>query len=190
MKHHATDWRRDCVAPGLREELFHVPPNRFTFAIRVGGDEDLACAFGDPLEVGEDVFFAFDGHVLRCEAVLDIDAEFFGREIADMTDRGADGHVQISFEDLIALDPDIIIVSMPLHQGAGTQGDRGGASQRLLETEPSLRGLRAIQKKHILALPPSLFASGSQSIVRGAEMLAAQVDALLARETHEPEQHE
>ncbi len=107
-----------------------------------------------------------------------------------MTERGADGHVQISFEDLIALDPDIIIVSMPLHQGAGTQGDRGGASQRLLETEPSLRGLRAIQKQHILALPPSLFASGSQSIVRGAEVLAAQVDALLARETHEPEQHE
>ena len=84
----------------------------------------------------------------------------------------------------------LILVSMPLHGGDGPQGDRGGASQRLLETEPSLRGLRAIAKKRIVALPASLFASGSQSIVRGAEVLAAEVDALLALEAREPEKRE
>ncbi|MEO6710523.1 MAG: ABC transporter substrate-binding protein [Planctomycetota bacterium] len=107
-----------------------------------------------------------------------------------MAERGADGHVQVSFEDLIALDPDLILVSMPLHQGEGTQGDRGGASQRLLETEPSLRELRAVQQKRIVALPPSLFATGSQSIVSGAEALAAAVDAMLAREAAPAEKRE
>ncbi len=93
-----------------------------------------------------------------------------------------DGHAQVSFEDLIALDPDLILVSKPLHGGEGTQGDRGGASQRLLENEPSLRGLRAIKNHRIVALPPNLFATGSQSIVAAAEALARAVDELLASE--------
>lgn len=93
-----------------------------------------------------------------------------------------DGHVQVSFEDLIALDPDLILVSKPLHGSEGTQGDRGGASQRLLENEPSLRGLRAIKNHRVVALPPNLFATGSQSIVAAAEALAAAVDGILARE--------
>ena len=70
------------------------------------------------------------------------------------------------------------------------QGDRGGASQRLLESEPSLRGLRAVVQKRIIALPPSLFATGSQSIVRGAEVLAVAVDEMLAREAAATEKHE
>lgn len=105
-----------------------------------------------------------------------------------VAEAGREGHVQISFEELIDLDPDLILVSKPLHGTTGTDSDLGGASRHVLETEPSLRGLRAVKQGHIVALPPNLFASGSQSIVAGAEALAAAVDALLEQAQQPAEQ--
>lgn len=102
-------------------------------------------------------------------------------------DAGRDGHVQVTFEDLISIDPDLILVSSPLRDGDSSLGDRGGASERLLRSEPSLRNLRAVRLGRIVALPPSLFATGSHSIVRGAEELARAVDDMLAREKIAPE---
>lgn len=95
---------------------------------------------------------------------------------------GRVGHVQITFEELIALDPDLILVSKPLRGGDSTSGDFGGASQRVLESEPSLQSLRAVREERILALHPNLFATSSHNLVLGAEELAREVDRLLARE--------
>jgi iron complex transport system substrate-binding protein len=94
---------------------------------------------------------------------------------------GASGHVGIGFEELLTLDPDLILVSQPLRMEPGQAGDRGGASEKLLYAEPSLAGLRAVREKRIVALPAWLFATGSHEIVRGAEVLAGEVDALRAR---------
>jgi ABC-type Fe3+-hydroxamate transport system substrate-binding protein len=99
-----------------------------------------------------------------------------------MAETGREGHVQIAFEELIALDPDILLVSKPLRQDAGSQGDRGGASAELLRSEPSLRGLRAVKLDRIVALPPQLFATASQELITGAETLADAIDALLKAE--------
>lgn len=93
---------------------------------------------------------------------------------------GRVGHVQVSFEELIAIDPDVIIVQRPLRESGGTQGDRGGASEAILRGEPSLSGLRAVRDSRIVSLPPSLFATGSHALVRGAEVLSAEVDAIVA----------
>lgn len=98
-----------------------------------------------------------------------------------MTARGLQGHGGITFEDLLALDPDLIVVSEPLRMGEGASGDRGGASERLLRSEASLSGLRALREDQLVALPAWLFATGSHELVSAAEELARRMDALDAR---------
>lgn len=99
-----------------------------------------------------------------------------------LTSRGIEGHVTITFEQLIDFDPDAIVLSEPLNAPTGHAGDRGGASETLLLTEESLAELRAVQGRRFLRLPAGLFASGSQGIVAAAEWLAREVDALRARD--------
>jgi iron complex transport system substrate-binding protein len=96
-------------------------------------------------------------------------------------ERGTVGHAAATFEDLLALDPDLIVTSQPLKMGEGSSGDRGGASGKLLRTEPMLAGLRAVREDRIVALPAWLFASGSHELVTGAEKLESEIEALLLR---------
>ena len=88
VEHDAADRRRHGVPGRLRKELFHMPPNGFPFAVRVGGDEDFARAFGDAFEFGQDVFFPLDRDVIGGEAMFDVDAQLLGWQIAHMTHRG------------------------------------------------------------------------------------------------------
>ena len=94
---------------------------------------------------------------------------------------GKRGHFQISFERLLVIDPDLILVSRPLSQPAGPSGDRGGASESILLNESTLADLRAVRERRIVSLPAWLFATESHELVSGAEALAREVDALLAR---------
>jgi iron complex transport system substrate-binding protein len=96
---------------------------------------------------------------------------------------GREGHSMLGFEALLAHDPDLILTSRPLREGAGPAGDRGGASRDLLLSEPSLASLRAVREEAILALPARFFATGSHELVAAAEALAAEVDAWLARKS-------
>ncbi|HVS16987.1 MAG TPA: ABC transporter substrate-binding protein [Planctomycetota bacterium] len=91
---------------------------------------------------------------------------------------GRRGHVTLSFEELIRLDPDVIVVSTPLHTDVGHAGDRGGASRGVLESEPSLAGLRAVRERRIVGLPPGLFACASQRVVDAAEVLVGELERL------------
>src|SRR5262249_12615659 len=93
-----------------------------------------------------------------------------------IAERGASGHVGIGFEELLTLDPDLILVSQPLRTAAEHAADRGGASERLLYAEPSLANLRAVREKRIVALPAWLFATGSPQLVRGAGVAAGDGD--------------
>ena len=100
---------------------------------------------------------------------------------------GREGHATISFEELLRLDPDLILVSRPLQMEEGSAGDRGGASERLLLSESSLAGLRAVRERRIVSLPAWLYATASHEIVSGAEALALSVDELLGRLAAAPE---
>lgn len=95
---------------------------------------------------------------------------------------GRAGHGPMSFEELLLLDPDLIVVSTPLHTDVGHAGDRGGASRAVLEAEPSLAGLRAVREGHIVGLPPGLFACASHRVVDAAEALAAELERLGAED--------
>lgn len=91
---------------------------------------------------------------------------------------GRVGHVSLSFEELLLLDPDVIVVSTPLFTDAGHAGDRGGASEAVLLSEPSLAGLRAVRERRIARLSPGLFACASQRVVAAAEALAGELERL------------
>ena len=92
---------------------------------------------------------------------------------------GRSGHFQITFEQLLVIDPDLIVVSQPLLQPAGPAGDRGGASKRILLEEATLGDLRAVRAGRIVSLPAWLFATGSHELVAGAEALSRAVDEML-----------
>jgi iron complex transport system substrate-binding protein len=124
--------------------------------------------------------FGSSGMTAGTETTIDAQLQLCGLVNAASED-GRSGHFSISFEQLLVIDPDLILVSRPLRQAAGPSGDRGGASERILVQEASLEGLRAVREGRIVSLPAWLFATGSHELVAGAEALAAEVDALLLR---------
>lgn len=91
---------------------------------------------------------------------------------------GRVGHVNLTFEELLLLDPDVIVVSAPLHTDVGHAGDRGGASEAVLLSEPSLAGLRAVRERRIARLSPGLYACASHRVVDAAEALVAELGRL------------
>jgi iron complex transport system substrate-binding protein len=88
------------------------------------------------------------------------------------------GHERLTFEELIAIDPDVIVHSERF-------GEASSGTEQLLREEPALRGLRAVRAGRIVALHPRFFSTCSQEVVTGAEQLAAKVDALLAESAPE-----
>ncbi len=95
--------------------------------------------------------------------------------------QGREGHIDLGFEGLIALDPDVIVVSAPLRLPPSAQGDLGGASERVLLQASQLASLRAVRERRIVALPAWLFATGSHEIVSAAEALREALDELERR---------
>jgi len=95
--------------------------------------------------------------------------------LAGLTNAAADrvGHLRCSFEDLLGMNPDLLVVSGP---GAF---DRKGATEQLLRTEPALGGLRALAGQRVIVLPAWLYDTVSQHIVTAAEALARGADRAL-----------
>ncbi len=87
-------------------------------------------------------------------------------------------HVKMDFEQLLVIDPDLIVVGAPLRAEHGHAGDKGGASREVLLSEPRLASLRAVREKRIVELPPGLYACASHLVVEAAEVLAQRVDEL------------
>jgi iron complex transport system substrate-binding protein len=87
---------------------------------------------------------------------------------------GRQGHGRCSFEELLALDPDLIVVA-----GRSAWNGEGGTAE-LLRTEPALAGLRAVAADRIVVLEPRLYSGLGPQLVEAAEQLAASADALMA----------
>jgi len=83
------------------------------------------------------------------------------------------GEVRLTFEELVVLDPDVMI--LPARFGEASSG-----TAAVLATEPSLAGVRAVAGGMLVHLHPRFFSTGSQEVVAGAEAIAAEVDRLLA----------
>ena len=76
--------------------------------------------------------------------------------------------VPFTFEDIIAADPDVIVVP-------GRFGEQEASTYEVVIGEPSLQGVSAVRNVLVVRLHPRLFSTGSQEIVTAAEQLVAEV---------------
>jgi iron complex transport system substrate-binding protein len=79
---------------------------------------------------------------------------------------GRRGHVAVSFEELLLLDPDLIVVG-----GQAAAQEPGGTAALLLST-PALADLRAVRDGRILVIESWLYTTTSQYVVDAAEEIA------------------
>lgn len=84
------------------------------------------------------------------------------------------GSVRIGFEELVAMDPEILVVPSAF-------GEEDGQTATLLRSEAALASMQAVKRNRIVSLHPSLFSTSSIEIVTAAEELSRSVDELLAR---------
>ena len=84
---------------------------------------------------------------------------------------GRQGHGTITIEELLELDPDVLIVSRP--------SDAYGASLTFLRSETALAQLACLRRGFVVELPVALFSSSSHHLLTAAESLASSVDELL-----------
>ena len=88
---------------------------------------------------------------------------------------GLVGHADLSFERLLALDPDLS------GMGARARGVEGSATRSVIESSPALASLRARREQRYVVLPSELLSSDSQHLVDAAEMLQAEAARVLSR---------
>lgn len=81
------------------------------------------------------------------------------------------GPVRLTFEQLLAIDPDVLVVPREF-------GEVDGSTDRVLDEEDALRALRAVKDGRIVHLHPSLFSTTSHEIVTAAERLAEEIDSM------------
>jgi iron complex transport system substrate-binding protein len=87
---------------------------------------------------------------------------------------GLDGHAALSFEQLLGLDPDLIVT------GARARGEQGSTTRSVIEAAPALASLRARREQRFVVLPAELLSSDSQYLVDAAEKLQAEAARVLA----------
>ncbi len=83
---------------------------------------------------------------------------------------GRAGWTPLSFEDLLALAPDVLVISAEPGEPA--------AAETVLRETPALRSLRVLTTGRIVKLPPRLFSTTSQTMLRAAEVLSSAIDVL------------
>lgn len=86
---------------------------------------------------------------------------------------GLTGHVTLDFERLLALDPDVLIVSKL------SRGDGGSPTRAVVESSPALANLRARKLGQIVEISAAMMAADSPPIIDAAELVVLDVDELL-----------
>ena len=87
-------------------------------------------------------------------------------------DGGKKGHMVIEYEELLVLNPDILVVS------GRESGRLGSATEDLLRSVPTLAKLSAVRNGRVLTLPPRLYSATSLHVVSAAEHLSEILDRL------------
>ena len=82
-----------------------------------------------------------------------------------------DGHVQVSFEELLVMDPDVLVVGSP------ADAQEPGGTLELLRNEPALAGLRAVAEDRLVVLDSWLYTTLSQHLLDAAEEVLDQLEA-------------
>ncbi len=80
---------------------------------------------------------------------------------------GIKGHASLTFEQLLRMDPDFILV--------GGEAGLNSPQVKLLMSEPILKELRAVKNRHIVVVPSRYIYALSQYSVRAVEEIARQL---------------
>ncbi|MFT7486025.1 MAG: iron complex transport system substrate-binding protein [Candidatus Paceibacteria bacterium] len=92
------------------------------------------------------------------------------------TEAGLEGHPNIDYEQLLAIDPDFFLIPVRADQ------ETTSVETILCET-PLLASLRAVREKRFLRLPESLYSTASQRVLLAAEAIAEQAEKVISTET-------
>lgn len=87
-------------------------------------------------------------------------------------EEGLEGYPPLDIEQLVELDPDVLVV------GASAEDDAVSPTARYLRSESALATCRAVREDRIVVLPACLFSAGSHHVMDAAELLAAGIAAL------------
>lgn len=179
----SSNWREACDALALLGRVFGEEPRA---AAEIASVESRVAALaararGKPLRAVPYSNFGSQGFSAGSKTTLDDAMRLAGIENLAAS-AGLEGNIGFTFEQLLSLDPDAIVISLPLRAERGHTGDKGGAAERLLIDEGMLKDLRAVRERRFLRLPAGLYASGSHGIVRAAEVLADERDRLLGED--------
>ncbi|MFN0242142.1 MAG: ABC transporter substrate-binding protein [Planctomycetota bacterium] len=85
---------------------------------------------------------------------------------------GLEGHVALDFERVVALAPDVFVVSRP------GRGDGDIATIGVLESAGALANLPAIRERRVAVISSALLTADSPTLVDAAELLAREIDRL------------
>lgn len=86
-----------------------------------------------------------------------------------VAEHGSVGHSTMTFEELLVLDPDVLVV------GGAAEGQQAGGTAAFLRDSAALSTLRAVRGERIVVLPSWLYTTTSQYMVDAAEQLAERV---------------
>ncbi|MEZ5965213.1 MAG: ABC transporter substrate-binding protein [Planctomycetota bacterium] len=79
--------------------------------------------------------------------------------------RGLRGHGQVTVEEILAMNPDLLVVDAPVGEGRG--------SLRFLRENATLAALPALASGRVVELHPALYSAGSHLVLDAAEAIAA-----------------
>lgn len=85
---------------------------------------------------------------------------------------GITGHAALRIEQILAMDPDLLVLDAPVGGGRGTL--------QFLRENPTLGRLPALVAGHFVELHSALYATGSHSVLDAAETIAAHARAFFA----------
>ena len=94
---------------------------------------------------------------------------------------GMVGNVEIHYEKLIDIDPDLFLV------GNYSEAGGSGATAAFLRSEAPLADLTAVREGRIAVLPAHLISANSNRLIEAAEYLAREVERMFGSDVEEPE---
>ena len=112
------------------------------------------------------------GWTAGTETTGDLLLSWAGLTNVAVAEEDLEGYARMSFEDLLLLDPDVIVCGTSLEAGAHS------TSLAVLESDPALAQLTAVREGRVVVLPARLFTASSHHVLTAAEELAAAVDAM------------
>ena len=113
------------------------------------------------------------GYTAGANSTWDLMIQLAGARNA-ASEYGLSGNVQIEFEELLEIDPDVFLLGIDPDSGRSRSAD-------LLRNEEALARLQAVRSGRLIVMPAALYNASSHRLLSAAEALASQLEKLPQR---------